>query len=147
FNALPPMVNVRGYDDLQQGAAAPGGVALPGEGDNGIFVCPATSRAVGQSGKDTTDAGGYFMLWGNCGAGANPVQRPTFICYVINSKLSDAEHPSVKLASLEPASEVVLMAEKMMSPAEVDPAYGGAVGRLKASWERVAARHRDGAGD
>src|SRR6478735_150332 len=25
FNALPPMVNVRGYDDLQRAAAAPGG--------------------------------------------------------------------------------------------------------------------------
>jgi len=147
FNALPPLVNVPAYNDLQQAGGVPGGAALPGEGDNSIFVCPAASRAVAQSGKDTTDAGGYFMLWGYSGVGANPVQRPTFICYVINSKLSDADHPWVKLASLKPASEVVLMAEKMMSPAEVDPAYTGAVGRLKASWERVAARHRDAAGN
>jgi prepilin-type N-terminal cleavage/methylation domain-containing protein/prepilin-type processing-associated H-X9-DG protein len=149
FNALPPLLNAHGYNDLQQAAAAaPLGAALPGEGDNSLFVCPAASRAVAQTGKDTTDAGGgYFLLWGNSSPGANPVQRPTFICYVINSKLSDSDHPTIKLASLEPASEVVLMAEKLMSPAEVDPAYTGAVGRLKASWERVAARHRDAAGN
>lgn len=147
FNALPPLLSTQGYNELQRAAAAPGGVALPGEGDHSIFVCPAASRAVGPSGKDSIDGGGYFLLWGNSGAGANPVQRPTFICYVINSKLSDSDHPSAKLASLEPASEVVLMAEKMMNPDEVDPAYSGAVGRLKASWERVAARHRGAAGN
>jgi prepilin-type processing-associated H-X9-DG protein len=147
FNALPPVLNAPAYSALQEAGAAPLGVSLPGEGDNSIFVCPAASRAVAQSGKDTVDAGGYFLLWGNSGAGANPVQRPTFICYVINSKLSDSDHPWVKLGSLEPASDVVLMAEKLMSPEEVDPAYSGAVGRLKASWERVAARHRGGAGN
>ena len=148
FNALPPLLNSPAYNDLQQAAAAaPLSVALPGEGDNSIFVCPAASRAVAQTGKDTTDAAGYFLLWGTNRPGANPVQRPTFICYVINSKLSDADHPTVKLASLEPASEIVLMAEKLMSPDEVDPAYPGAIGRLKASWERVAARHRNASGN
>jgi len=155
FNALPPLVKGRSYEQLQKEHAA-GIRPLPREGNHDIFVCGSAGPAV-PVGNDTVQ-NGYFIMYGRVG-NAPAVPRPTYICYVYNSKLFGSTNPRGKIAQLRPTAEVVLLVEKRMSPAEIPPGvneafntYDGRVnrlrtrtlGRLKGDWQRTAGRHNQG---
>ena len=143
INAIPPMVASKAYVQLQDDDTS-GLRRLAIEGDNSLFVCPDTSNAIGIPGKDTIDAGGYFMMWGLTPTGV-PQQRRTFITYAINSKMNSGK--PVKITSLRPAANVVLMAEKRMRPLEIPEADINAnknLGRVKGDWQRFAGRHKKG---
>ena len=139
INAIPPLVGVKPYSQLQDDDIA-GKKRLPIEGENSLFVCPSTSIAIGVAGKDSVDAGGYFLMWGM--SGSNIAQRRTFICYVLNSKMNSERMP--KLVNLRPSSHAVLLVEKRMRPPEIpagDVNIGKNLGRLKSDWQRFAGRH------
>jgi prepilin-type N-terminal cleavage/methylation domain-containing protein/prepilin-type processing-associated H-X9-DG protein len=151
FNAIPPLVNGKSYFDLQETASAPGGDRLPLDGDNSLFVCPSTSRAVAAS-SDVAGAvspEGYFMVYGiKPGTTTTNERRPTFVCYVWNSKLnantSGPDLPSLKLTQFKQSSATVLMVEKRMVPLESKVNSTRSLARLKSDRKRFAARHRDG---
>lgn len=143
LNVLPPLVNSKSYNDLQIEAAS-GISRLPIDGDNSLFVCPTATVAVAARPSDPVEEG-YFMITGWFG---EPVkqQRRTFLCYVPNSKIDTGSKP-YKMAQMRPASAVVLMTEKRMSPGELpktDENYDKTLARAKADWQRFAARHRKG---
>jgi len=140
FNAVPPLLQGKPYFELQGQHPDP---RLPIEGDNSLFVCPSTGRAGGTV-DDVVNADGYFLLWGK--EGVRTTQRPTFLCYVVNSKMNQTAVVN-KLSQLRPAAEVVLMVEKRMSTGELptsDAYRDKTLGRMKADWQRFTARHGGG---
>lgn len=163
INAVPAKVNGKPYSQLQSDYIN-GGVRLPIDGDNNIFVCPTASTAMGV-GTDIVN-GGYFRMWGVTSTSGSPEARDTFICYGYNSKLlSDSTASAAmndgraKITKLRPASNVVVFTEKRMRAGEVTAAddtfyqsQGGQSGRLtsrtlarlKADWQRFTTRHRNG---
>lgn len=159
FNAIPPLLKGKTYDQMQVEHAA-GLSRLPVEGDNSIFVCPSTSTAAPPV-KSTGLNGPYFRMWGRVGAtAASP--RDTFICYVMNSKLTDFFPRGMKMSKLRPGSEVVLMVEKRMRGGEANGAddiyyntqggppppriTGRSLNYIKGDWQRFASRHRKDSG-
>lgn len=167
FNAIPSRVLAKPYwqaihDDMQ------GRNTLPHSGYNNIFVCPdAGTPATLFNGDTISPDQQYFMLWANdypaagaTGGSRSVVQRKFFMSYVFNSKLfgkyNGVPYDTWKLCQLRPASEVVLMVEKLMSPGEYNGipialnTYTGNsglpknVGQPKACWTRFTARHRQG---
>lgn len=146
--ALPPMVGYQPYHELQERAAS-GGVRIPIEGDNNLFVCPSTSQAAPARPSDPVEDG-YFIITGWAGEPLKEA-RKTFFCYVPNSKI-DSGGRAYKLSQLRPGSLVVLMTEKRMRPGEIPNArdvdgenyYDKFLARAKADWQRFAARHRKG---
>jgi prepilin-type processing-associated H-X9-DG protein/prepilin-type N-terminal cleavage/methylation domain-containing protein len=167
LNCLPPLVNTAPYNQLQLNYLFPGTVtpirgqtliALPGPGAKTLFTCPSGPQPAPGVSSDVLDpTGNYFMMW-YANDSAIGVQRPTYLCYVINGKLNDAletqyvqnnnmEPPPVRLNMLRPSSLVCLMMEKRMAPGELPPTdqnYGQTLGRIKGSWKRFAARHNKG---
>jgi prepilin-type processing-associated H-X9-DG protein len=155
FNAVPQRISRKTYEQMQVEHLA-GRERLPFEGQNSIFVCPSTSIAVDIPTNPSVQDG-YFMMWGNLTGSATPVQRPTFLCYALNSKLFT--NAWGKMSKLRKSSETVLMTEKRMRAGEVtaaDDAYyqsqGGQANRLttrtlnriKADWQRFTSRHHKG---
>lgn len=143
LNALPPLVGAKPYHDLQVAAAA-GGLRLPNGSDNSLFTCPSAPEAVAARPSDPVDDG-YFVLTGWLGEPVKQARR-TFLCYVPNSKIDTGARP-YKMAQMRPASTVVLMTEKRMSPAELpktDENFDKTLARAKADWQRFAGRHRGG---
>jgi prepilin-type N-terminal cleavage/methylation domain-containing protein/prepilin-type processing-associated H-X9-DG protein len=145
WNGVPPMVNLPSYYDMQTGAAP-----LPAAQGKGILICPTAGEAVAAVGGSTIDtvSNSYFMLHG-CppgSGGTGDLVLPTYICYVINSKLNTSQAP-VKLSQCSPASAVVLFVEKRMEPGEIpttDANYTKNISQLKCDPKRFAGRHRNG---
>jgi prepilin-type processing-associated H-X9-DG protein/prepilin-type N-terminal cleavage/methylation domain-containing protein len=147
FNAIPPYVNGKPYYQLQEEWAA-GGERLPIGGDNSLYSCPSSDRAVPARPSDPV-LDGYFMVFGTIGG--TPIQRPTFVTYVLNSKM-DQGRDVAKLSQLRPSSLVVLMIEKRMAPGEI-PVVDGPDGanyydkflaRMIGDWQRFTGRHKKG---
>jgi prepilin-type processing-associated H-X9-DG protein len=119
---------------------------LPGPNSHSIFTCPDAPPPSSVNAADVIDkTGNYYMMWFANDSG-NGVQRPAFMCYVINGKLNDTI-PTNKLAQLRPSPLVILMMEKRMAASEIpktDPNYTATLGRIKGSWKRFTARHRGG---
>jgi prepilin-type N-terminal cleavage/methylation domain-containing protein/prepilin-type processing-associated H-X9-DG protein len=133
WNAIPPLVNNRGYWDLIADYLYRGRQSsLPTAGTNSIWVCPAAGQPDSQfteiyvpgTAKPGTGVGDYFGLYGNdnYAQSSKPTYAtnvyPFFQCYVMNSKLfatlaSGQVVNKVKLAQLRPGSDVVLMTEKL----------------------------------
>lgn len=153
FNALPPLVSAKPYGEQQEQYDA-GGVRLPIEGDNSIFICPSTTiaiRAQGDTG-DAVSSDGYFQHYGIAPGSTNAVQRrKSFICYVPNSKMDDRDpgvddQLNIKITQLRPAARVPLFVEKRMQPGELKKTVNRSksLGYLKADWQRFTGRHREG---
>ncbi len=156
FNAIPPLLNGKSYNQMQVDAVAGSG-RLPLEGDNSIFVCPSTSTAINRTSNPGQNVNnGYFTMYGRVGATAS-VARDTFICYVLNSKMTGSSTSGFGMTKLRPSSEFVLMIEKRMRGGEVttaDDAYyqsqggpanrltGRDLNRLKGDYQRFTTRHR-----
>ena len=142
FNALPPLVSARPYDEQQREHIA-GTRSLPVNGQNSLFVCPSTGEAAGPNSSN-----GYYTMYGNVlyPPGPGP-QRPTFICYAYNSKLIPSSGLAVKMTKLRPSSEYVILVEKRMLPGELpttDPNYNRTLNYIKSDRKRFTARHRKG---
>jgi prepilin-type processing-associated H-X9-DG protein len=152
FNALAPLIEQKTYSERQFDHLA-GRSRLASAGDNNIFVCPSTSEALAAPNDEPgAVADGYFMVFGLEGDAVT--RRPTFFCYVPNSKFnSDSSNPKplfVKLARLRKSSECVLMTEKRMRPGEVrasDDPYNfrnKSLAYMKADFKRFTGRHGGG---
>jgi len=146
FNAILPYAGEKPYSQQQLTPSS-----LPGPGGPGLLVCPsavAAAATASDNGAGVVTRNDFFMLHGAPpgGNGSGDEVRPTFICYVINSKLN-ATRAVQKLSQLRWNSAVVLLAEKRMIQGEIpsdDPEYGKALGQLKAEWKRFTGRHRHG---
>lgn len=172
FVVLPPLVNSLSYSTLQDNALA-GKSPLPREGSSSMFVCPAADAAFPAKGSEqvgnapaTPPDGqpGYFFMTGL--VGTTKTLRATYFCYVPNSKLNtyipntprSKRYPNgtlymgYRMPDLRPASNVVLMVEKRMSPGELPRGKGPdgqtyfdkQLDRAKSDWQRFAGRHRQG---
>jgi prepilin-type N-terminal cleavage/methylation domain-containing protein len=145
WNGITPMINLPSYYDMQTGNSP-----LPAAYGKSVFICPTGGEAVPATGGSTVDtvANGYFMLHG-CppgSGGTGDLVLPTYISYVINSKLNTSQAP-VKLSQCSPASLVVLFVEKRMEPGEIpktDSNYNKNISQLKCDPKRFTARHRHG---
>jgi prepilin-type N-terminal cleavage/methylation domain-containing protein/prepilin-type processing-associated H-X9-DG protein len=189
FNALPPLVNNHTYyqnlvDDYHHINVLPYGGGPPS-----IFICPEMSSAGTMNGNDILD-GNYFLLYGTDSTGT--IRNNTGLkllgqfrfdlTYVWNSKLASTitptsppgattnlkEAPVLKMSWLRPASECVVMVEKLGNPQEYqDPTvqaynntytinggpfqgvitpqgYNSNIAQSKADWRRFTTRHRHG---
>lgn len=147
WNALPPMINMPSYYELQ---STPG-LQLPGPRSSSIFVCPGADEGVAtplDMANGVSTQNGMFMLHGGAagGAGHGNVVLPTYMCYVMNSKLNATQQVQ-KLSQLRPAASVAAFVEKRMRAGEIpatDQNYGKQLGQLKAEEKRFTARHRSG---
>lgn len=175
FNAVPPYTGVKPYVD-QLYLDAIGTQTLPHSGVNSIFVCPAANDPSSTQSEISPDKQ-YFLLNGQIndttyakpgpnGRGLNvgsTAKYKSFFCYAFNSKLFGTandgnDYEAWKFAQLLPSSEVVLMTEKLVNPAEYkDPVvqrtggshitpqgYTSNIGQPKACWTRFTTRHRGG---
>ncbi len=177
INGVPPFVSQKRYFDLQQ-SFIDGKGQLAGSGAKSIFVCPSATEAIPNKVGQDVVTNGLFIMYGWAAGAVIPdpasygpppgtpvsVGRPTFFCYVMNSKLNGTRTGTgntlvrlKKLSQLRPASEVVLMIEKRVQPREVpsnvNDTYstmmdtdlrGVRIARMKADWQRFSGRHRDG---
>jgi prepilin-type N-terminal cleavage/methylation domain-containing protein/prepilin-type processing-associated H-X9-DG protein len=145
WNAILPYAGMPSYYEQQQDP-----VSLAGPGGNSIMVCPSATMGVATPADVAANVktpDGYFWLHGAPAGskGTGDQILPTFICYVINSKLN-ASRPLQKLAQLD-ITQTALLVEKRMAANEIpttDPNYGKALGQLKVEWKRFAGRHRNG---
>ena len=184
FNAIPPMVNGQSYFAMIY-ANYQGKIVLPkaNAGFRSIFICPSAGDA-GTLYAETIK-NGYFELQGS-ESSANPQKIygssglvgtgvfPFDSQYCFNSKLlssiANTEVDTVKMSQLQPASNVVLMTEKLNNPSEYKisdvqqyyakypgayPAgssgpvitsngYANNIGQSKADWRRFTTRHAKG---
>jgi len=155
FNAIPPLMGMKPYWQLQQ----EGGALLPGPHDSSVYVCPTAGEAIGSPKDAPVTANGMFQLWGYpiggqipAPAGTMAVEEPVYWSYVMNSKLNDSMTigGTPRMSQLRPAQFVVLMVEKMMQPGDVvTPIPQGiapneALARCKTAYTRFTARHRGG---
>jgi prepilin-type processing-associated H-X9-DG protein/prepilin-type N-terminal cleavage/methylation domain-containing protein len=178
FNAIPPFVGGKSYYNILLDAYNGKG-QVPQPGDHSIFVCPVAGP-VGTYGKDIV-AGNYFLLYGvdssfqimNSTGQVPAYQFKADFCYVWNSKLTttitggDQDATGIKMSTLRPGSEVVIMTEKIVNPGEYqDPGvqrWSNAnpsvyinkgnmnskgslvnIAQPKADWTRFTARHNGG---
>jgi prepilin-type N-terminal cleavage/methylation domain-containing protein len=144
WNALPPMLSQSAYWDMQLAKN------VPGPNSKSVFVCPTAGPGV----ADATDmaAGvatinGMFMLHGAPpgGKGYGDMVLPTFMCYVINSKLNGTV-PVTKINQF-PGATTACMVEKRLTNLEIPTSNhnsGKALGQLKSDYTRFTARHRQG---
>jgi prepilin-type processing-associated H-X9-DG protein len=165
FNAIPEYVVGKSYYQMLVDDA--NGFPAPHAGMSNIFICPTAQPSA--SLQDVI-LGDYFMLYGVDSSGVLPNTRFKFACsYVWNSKMLSpvvgSELYTIKMSRLLPASEVVMMVEKITSYGEytdtsvqnwvaANPSiYGGKItsqglnnqmGQSKADWTRFTTRHRGG---
>jgi len=179
FNAIPPLVNGKSYyqmllDDYHNTMPA------PREGQHNLFICPMALPA-GTLNNNDIIVGPYFMLYGSYSIGTlknstGMFPATQFKCnfsYVFNSALTTvgssetSSGDAIKMSSLRPSSQVVVMLEKLSNAGEyTDPVvqkwcaspgappasttyvtaagYNNNVAQPKANWRRFAARHRGG---
>jgi prepilin-type N-terminal cleavage/methylation domain-containing protein/prepilin-type processing-associated H-X9-DG protein len=176
FNAIPPLINNKSYYQLLLDQFHGLATVLPyGGGPNNIFVCPTATPAATLS--IDIIKGNYYELFGTDSTGtiknitglATLGQFPFDCQYVWNSKLSSTiaggDQVKLKMSSLRPTSEVIVITEKMSNPGEYkDPAvqqynaaypgvYNGKItaqgyvnklGQSKADFRRFTTRHRGG---
>ncbi|HVX87119.1 MAG TPA: prepilin-type N-terminal cleavage/methylation domain-containing protein [Phycisphaerae bacterium] len=142
FNALPPLVNAKAYVDLQKDYLTKN-IKLPLGGNNSIFVCPASSTAMGNAASET-DANGYFKT--------GTPSSPFFVCYVWNSKLNSTT-AFFRMTSIPNPASTALMVEKRMQTSEPPRGTPFSIGgnpapnslnRMKADAKRFASRHEEG---
>jgi prepilin-type N-terminal cleavage/methylation domain-containing protein/prepilin-type processing-associated H-X9-DG protein len=185
FNAIPPMVNGQSYFQMIY-ANYQGKMTLPkaNAGFRSIFICPSATDA-GTFYAGDTIKNGYFELQGTesstnpqkifnsgglVGAGVFPFDSQ----YCFNSKLlssiANTDVEVVKMSQCRPASNVVMLTEKLNNPGEYKisdvqryvAAYPGAytsnssgpevnasgyisnIGQAKADWRRFTTRHNKG---
>jgi type II secretory pathway pseudopilin PulG len=175
FNAIPPFINSKSYFDML--VADSHGLAAPSpNGPRTIFTCPAAGSAGTLNGHDVV-FGDYFLLWGtdsthtikNSTGLASNRQFKFAMSYVWNSKLastiSHGDVSNIRITDAQPASEVVLMTEKLANPGEyIDPevqqynasypgvyagqitpqGYDNKLAQSKADFRRFTTRHRHG---
>lgn len=145
WNALPPMLNLPTYNDMQLANT------VPGPDSKSVFVCPTAGFGVADANDNTggvATINGMFMLHGAPpgGKGYGDLVLPTYMCYVLNSKLNST-NPSQKISQMRPASTVAAIVEKRLTNLEIpttDPNSGKALGQLKSDQTRFTARHRQG---
>ena len=166
FNAITSQLNSVGksYNDMQTS-----GNPLPLGGNNSIFVCPSASTAQGVTNATPADVlspdGQYFMQYGYYNGGIQ--QRPSFLCYVWNSKMASGNNAS--LNNLQDATcfkttaitspVTILMNEKRMRQDELTPDdhlnplaaangpwnnYNKTLVQTKGMWSRFTTRHDNG---
>ena len=148
FNALPPLVGFQPYATMQSIAAA-GGTALPKAGDTNLFVCPSANDAVFTSGICDV-VNGYFIMEGYANDGSTSF-LPTFFSFVPNSKLNQT-NGYLKVSQVPKSAQTVLMLEIRIQQKEIPQKpgpdgvtwYSKTLGRAKADWQRMGARHRAG---
>ncbi len=195
YNAIPPLVNNRSYysligDYLYNGRPQ----NLPTAGTNSIWICPSAGppmslagTSLGRSGEakeiypmvspstivtsPSLGPGNFFALYGTDGKNNfRKIYFPFYMSYVMNSKLfttlgSGQVINRVKLAQLNPASEVVIMTEKMQEYGEeahgpepeclsyysnpgahniIPQGYTSNIGQTKATYSRFTTIHRHG---
>jgi prepilin-type N-terminal cleavage/methylation domain-containing protein len=144
WNALPPMLSQPAYIDMQLANS------VPGPNSKSVFVCPTAGLGVADAtdntgGVKTTD--GMFMLHGYPPGsnGYGDLILPTYMCYVINSKLNGTV-PVTKINQF-PGATTACIVEKRVTNLEIpkgDPNSGKALGQLKSDYTRFTARHRQG---
>ena len=152
FNAAGQYAGVKPYSDQQLDDAA-GRLPLPKAGDRGLFVCPESDVAA-EGPKDDVVADGYFMLWGwdpDQRPDQVPIQRRTYWCYAFNTQLDNHVEDrnvnfrvTVAITHLREPSSTVLLAERIMFPNEVYPAFASSVGQAEVSWKEFTGRHDAG---
>jgi prepilin-type processing-associated H-X9-DG protein/prepilin-type N-terminal cleavage/methylation domain-containing protein len=184
FNAIPPLVNGKSYYQLLL-LDYQGNQPAPKEGVSGssLFICPAAGAAASRNSADNLYSG-YFLLYGVDSTGTIANQTGMFtshnfkfnMSYVFNSALTTLYATdmgaALKMSSIRPSSEVVVMLEKLANYGEYkDPqvqawnnangaaiaaatgggstnidanGYSNNLAQSKANWKRFAARHRGG---
>jgi prepilin-type processing-associated H-X9-DG protein/prepilin-type N-terminal cleavage/methylation domain-containing protein len=180
FNAVPSMTGKKSYYQLLLDDQ--NGTPLPTGGDSSVFCCPSATTigtSVGGAASDViSNDGQYFLLYGTDSSGklhpiSSPGPGPFFkydMAYVTNASLTNTfanaqTFSTVKMSQLRPASAVVLMVEKLMTPGEYkDPAvqkfisqnpgvYSGIadstgfisnIAQPKSNWKRFTTRHNGG---
>jgi prepilin-type processing-associated H-X9-DG protein/prepilin-type N-terminal cleavage/methylation domain-containing protein len=176
FNAIPPMINSKSYYDMLLDDNKGINPAPSSGHPKSIFICPTAGAPGTQNGHDIVD-GDYFLLYGIDSTGtirnstglASDQQFKFAMSYVWNSKLtssiSASEGTTLRMSSLRPGSDVVLMTEKLAAAGEyMDDGvqrynnaypivYNGKINskgldnklaQSKACWTRFATRHRGG---
>jgi prepilin-type N-terminal cleavage/methylation domain-containing protein/prepilin-type processing-associated H-X9-DG protein len=175
FNAIPPLVNNKSYYDMLVDDYHGLKKAPCAEGEKSIFICPLAGPPATQNGHDIV-SGDYFLLFGTDSSktilnstGLVGLKQFKFaLSYVWNSKLATTlttgDGP-IKYSSLQPASEMVVMTEKMANYGEYrdlavqkyDAAnplvydgkinaqgYDNKLAQSKADYHRFTTRHRGG---
>ena len=149
FNAAPTNLNQPTYSEQQTNYLLKG-VPLAHQGANSVFVCPAAddpqTTAADKNAGVAPKSDGYLWLWGGAPGSGVPQARPTYMCYVLNSKLN-ATHKTQKMSQLRPGAAVVIFMEKRMIPGELlsgDKNYAKALGQVRGEHKRFTARHRNG---
>jgi len=180
FNAVPRMTGKKTY--YQMLLDDQNGTRLPTGNDSSIFICPSASTIGTLGGGAASDVisgdGQYFLLYGSDSDGklspiSSPGPGPFFkynMSYVTNASLTNTiantqTFSTVKMSRLRPASQVVLMVEKLVNPAEykdravqqfiaANPSvYSGLattdgfisnIGQPKSNWKRFTTRHNGG---
>jgi len=116
-----------------------------------MFVCPTAVDAMLAPGEiATAGSNGYYNIWG-VEHDASITQRPTYFCYVPNSKIDQTQNVQ-KLNQIRPGSLVALLVEKRMTPGEIPNRagpdgqnyYTKTLSRVKSDWQRFAGAHRGG---
>lgn len=176
FNAIPPLINNKSYYQVLVNADK-GLDTIPfGGGPNSVFTCPTALPAATLNGNDII-LGNYFLLYGTDSTGTirnstGLIAEKQFkfdLSYVWNSKLTSTitggSQTALKMSQVRPASEVVMVTEKLAIPGEYkDPGvqkynalypaaslynitaqgYNSNIGQSKADWRRFTTRHRGG---
>ncbi|CAN5482743.1 hypothetical protein BH10PLA1_BH10PLA1_18270 [soil metagenome] len=185
INAVPSIINDKAYSDMQLDSVAPKNIPLPSGRTKSIFICPET----GVIGASTANPGevvnGLYQMYGHANPlkapaslgtqmttattdskGGLPIARNCYTCYAINSKLNSTTQTggnlkTVKMSSMNPASEIALFVERRVSvgeiPKAIDAAYGTGsaapnkndlptrrLARIHAEWTLFTNRHRGG---
>jgi prepilin-type processing-associated H-X9-DG protein len=138
------MLNMSAYTDLQTANT------VPGPQSKSIFVCPTAGFGVAtfaDNAGGVATINGMFMLHGAPpgGKGFGDIVLPTYMCYVMNSKLNATV--AVQKINQFPGATTVAFVEKRMANLELpttDVNTGKALGQLKAEEKRFTARHRQG---
>jgi prepilin-type N-terminal cleavage/methylation domain-containing protein/prepilin-type processing-associated H-X9-DG protein len=178
FNAIPPLVNNKSYYQiLLDNYRSPSGTVVPyAGGPSSIFICPEAAPPGTLNGNDII-SGNYFLLYGTDSTGtilspsgmSTQKQFPFDCTYVWNSKLASTivggDQLVLKMSSCRPASEVILMTEKIGNAGEyqdlgvqqynaanptvyagkiISAGYNSKLAQSKADWTRFTTRHRGG---
>jgi len=161
FNALPPMMKLPTYDQMQLDSATS---PLPSFGSSSVWICPSADRPTGPvpTGEPTPD--NYYRMYGdrvdNAGAIVTAAEpRNVYISYCYNSKALPGGGVRANIVKMKPSHEAILLSERRMASGEVtaadDTFYQTQSGqanrlttrtlnRMKGDWQRFTTRHRKG---